>query len=372
MVMAVSFNDLPQELCNRIIHFSRHDRKTLSQLCLTSTRFVDEAQTHLYAHLTRNTTSLNFARSSKLLLTLTVHNPSLARYVKTFVYYIRLQKDNPAYEDLRRALRLMINVTWLEINTTIPQGFFDSCTFQLKHFRCAFASSDTTAIYKILSTQLSLQSVYIDKFDLDFPSNYCLNINRLCVEDWRSVVQILPGRSIKVLELLQVGPFFDSVPPSITTQLGNLTHLTFQTDAPYEFLKSVGPYLTRLMVLRIIGRDGSGGTRFGNMWLPYAETIAREPQVLWELTNLKTFVWSLQIDVDRHIQVGHVDGLREMLWDLVEGCFLRMPKLEEVYTLDYSSPIRHAGDYYSRWTNHMNPESVEARVALGGKSFYTK
>ncbi|EKM77555.1 hypothetical protein AGABI1DRAFT_108062 [Agaricus bisporus var. burnettii JB137-S8] len=363
--MAVSFNDLPQELCNRIIQFSRHDRKTLSQLCLTSTRFVIEAQTYLYAHLTRNTTSLNFARSSKLLSTLTVHNPSLAKYVKTFVYYIRLRKDNPAYEDLRRALRLMINVTWLEINTTIPQGFFDSCTFQLKHFRCAFASSDTTAIYNMLSTQHSLQSVYIDKFDHDFPSDCCLNIKRLCVEDWRSIEQILPGRSIEVLELLQVGPFFDSVPPSITTQLGNLTHLTFQTDAPYEFLESVAPYLTCLMILRIIGKDDTR-RRYSSM------TIAREPQVLWELTNLKIFVWSLEIDGNRRIQLGHTDELREMLWDLVEGWFLRMPKLEEVYTLDYSDPFRHSGVYYSRWTNHMNPESVEAKVALGRKSFYTK
>ncbi|EKM77546.1 hypothetical protein AGABI1DRAFT_130242 [Agaricus bisporus var. burnettii JB137-S8] len=91
-------NDLPQELCNDIVRFCKYDRKTLFQLCLTSIRFVNEAQTYLYAHLTRNTTSLNFARSSKLLSTLTVHNPSLAKYVKAFGYDIRLRKDNPHCE----------------------------------------------------------------------------------------------------------------------------------------------------------------------------------------------------------------------------------------------------------------------------------
>ncbi|KAF7760298.1 hypothetical protein Agabi119p4_10974 [Agaricus bisporus var. burnettii] len=362
--MVTSFNDLPQELCNRIIRFFRYDRRTLLRLCLTSVRFVDEAQSYIYTKLTFNTIKPKFARAPKLLLTLTVHNPSLAKYVNTFCYDIWLQKDGPVYEDLRRALRLMINVTWLEMKTTIPQGFFDGCTFQLRHFRCAFASSDTTAIYKMLSTQPSLRSLYIDYFHRDFPSNCCLNINRLCVEDWRSVVQILPGRSIKVLELLKVESFFDSVPPSITTQLGNLTHLTFKTNAPYEFLESVAPYLTGLIVLRIIGKDRVARSR---------TNIAGKPEILCKLTNLKIFVWSLDVTPSFHrITEEEADELYDTLWDPVELWFKEMPKLEEVYILNFDWEDPGNENYYSHWIRGVGPTTVEATTALGRKSFYTR
>ncbi|EKM77553.1 hypothetical protein AGABI1DRAFT_130248 [Agaricus bisporus var. burnettii JB137-S8] len=362
--MVTSFNDLPQELCNRIIQFFRYDRRTLLRLCLTSVRFVDEAQSYIYTKLTFNTIKPKFARAPKLLLTLTVHNPSLAKYVNTFCYDIWLQKDGPVYEDLRRALRLMINVTWLEMKTTIPQGFFDGCTFQLRHFRCAFAHSDTRAIYKMLSTQPSLRSLYIDYFHRDFPSNCCLNLNRLCIEDWCGVVQILPGRSIKVLELLQVEPFFKSVPPSITTQLGNLTHLTFKTNAPYEFLESVAPYLTGLIVLRIIGKDRVARSR---------TNIAEKPEILCKLTNLKIFVWSLDVTPSFHrITEEEADELYDTLWDPVELWFKEMPKLEEVYILNFDWEDPGNEDYYSHWIKGVGPTTVEAKTALGRKSFYKR
>ncbi|EKM77552.1 hypothetical protein AGABI1DRAFT_130247 [Agaricus bisporus var. burnettii JB137-S8] len=213
----------------------------------------------------------------------------------------------------------------------------------------------------MLSTQLSLQSVYINKFDHDFPSNCCLNLKRLFVEDWRSVVQILPGRSIKVLELLQVEPFFESIPPSITTQLGNLTHLTFKTKTPYDFLERAAPYLTRLIILRIIGNDND--TLSGM-------SIAANPKVLYKLTNLKVFVWSLEIDDDLNPGLALSYELYKMFWDLVEIWFRGMPKLEAVYTLDRN--FRHTVLPYSRWTRNMNSKEVKAKVALGRKSFYTR
>ncbi|EKM81230.1 hypothetical protein AGABI1DRAFT_127246 [Agaricus bisporus var. burnettii JB137-S8] len=362
--MATSFNDLPQELCNDIVRFFKYDRKSLVQLCLASIRFVDEAQSYLYAQLTRNTMPLNSARSSKLLSTLTVHNPSLAKYVKTFCYDIRLLKHDPVYKVLRRALCLMVNITWLEINTKIPyspQGFFHGCTFQLKHFRCQFASSDRKAIYKMLSRQRSLQSVYIDNFDGDFPSKCCRKIKRLVVEDWRNVVQILPGRSIFALELLHVEPFFDSIPPSITTQLGDLTHLTFKTETPYDFLETVAPYLIRLTMLRIIGRDDE---------TPSGMSIGEDPEILYKLSNLKIFVWSLEIDYDLNSGLTEADELYQLFWDLVKVWFQGMPKLEAVYTLDRGS--WHTGFPYFHWTQNMSSKRVEAKVALGRKSLYTK
>ncbi|EKM77554.1 hypothetical protein AGABI1DRAFT_93283 [Agaricus bisporus var. burnettii JB137-S8] len=379
--MATSFNDLPQELCNRIIQFFRYDRRTLLRLCLTSVRFVDEAQSFLYAKLTFNIMTsfkLILARASKLLSTLTVHNPSLAKYVKAFSYDIWLPEDHPGvYEKLRHAIRLMINVTWLEINTTIPhspQGFFDGWTFQLKHFRCKFGSSDRKTIYKMLSTQLSLQSVYIDKFDHDFPSDCCLNIKRLCVEDWRSIEQILPGRSIVVLEILRlqesqlVELFNRSVPPSIKIQLGNLTHLTLKTNTFYTDLKTLAPYLTLLMILRIIGKDNQ---RYGVA--KYAQNIAGKPEILCKLTNLKIFVWSLDVSLDSHrITEEEADELSDMLWELVELWFKEMPKLEEVYILklDWEDPDNE--DFYSHWIKGVGPTTVEAKTVLGRKSFYTR
>ncbi|EKM77545.1 hypothetical protein AGABI1DRAFT_130241 [Agaricus bisporus var. burnettii JB137-S8] len=374
--MATTFNDLPQELCNRIVRFFRHDRQTLLKLCLTSVRLVNEAQSYIYAALIIDNIKFptTIYKSFNLLLTLTVHNPSLAKYVDAFGYRIqRLPEDHAVYEKLRHAIRLMVNVTWLEINTTIPhspQGFFDGCTFRLRHFRCQFASSDKPAIYKMLSTQPSLRSLYIDEFDQDFPSDCCLKLNRLCVEDWRSIEQILPGRSILGLELLPIEglmpvvPFSGSVPPSITTQLGNLTHLTFRTDTPYDFLEIMGPHLTRLMILRIIGRDLKNESR---------KNIAKKPEILCKLTNLKIFIWSLEIYCDyRNMTSEEVCELYNVLWDPLELWFRELPKLKAVYTLDFDSHDFDDEGYYHLWSKDKSPRAVDVKVALGGKSLYTR
>lgn len=261
--MAATFNDLPQELCNRIIRFFRSDPDTLLQLCLTSVRFVDEARSYLYAVISvcNSTHHLNItsAQSVKLLSTFKIHNPSLAKYVKFFIYNaMALEGDDPIYEDLRLAFRLMVNLTWLEIFTEIPyrlEGFFDGCSFhQLQHFRCKFATSDRMAIYKLLSTQSSLLSLCMDGVPQDFPSDCCINLQRLII-NWHNVAQILPGRSILGLELFDVEPLVNPATSPITAQLGHLTHLTFQSDDAGDFLGSVAPYLTNLIVLRIIARE---------------------------------------------------------------------------------------------------------------------
>lgn len=202
----MSSTSLPQEILDVIIKHAKNDRKILMRLCLVSRSFLPESQRMLYSDILLSGIArevpMGPPKSVQFFTTLTQYNPSLARHVRSFSYYVNGPPRGPQYWSLmNEGLRLTINLksftlhgTYLPLMTTL----FDNCSLQLHEF------SWTNYIYnphdngndvrQFLATQHELRSLSAPVPGASLSPTICPKLETL-TGNQRTMVNVLPGRS---------------------------------------------------------------------------------------------------------------------------------------------------------------------------------
>ncbi|KAJ3576825.1 hypothetical protein NP233_g156 [Leucocoprinus birnbaumii] len=347
---------IPQEIYDLIIYHAKPDLASLYTLCLVSSTFLPQAQRTLYKDL--NISDDEFAlcsgwlidakRARLLFRTLTNHNPSLCKYVRSLYHRLASHQDtiDRLYWKLfQQTLQLLTHLKRLTITCINPlPDLYAECSFHLEVFGSDRACDEPAvheATLKHLASQKKLRSLYAWRLFREegekLPIWFCPDLEAL-TGDRKTIEGILPGRSVSRLTWIPDADEDSLTPPlRIATEFSNLRVLSLGGYYKRPCLRVVIPYLPSLEVLRLFGE-----TREMN--------LLDELALISGLSNLRVFIWTAGFATSvKWLYFGNLGDKAgiEVQHKLVNDWFFKSRTLEMAYF--HAHKPRLQAQAYFRW-----------------------